>query len=319
MINEEENKIYVIGHKKPDLDSVGAAIGYADYLTQKNTFADESVIAVRAGDVNNETKFALEYFNVDTPELLTSAANKKLILLDHNERSQSVDDIEKAEVLGVLGHHKINFDYPHPIFFLTEPVGSTATIVGRKFLDDKDNLSLSKSTAGLLLSAILSDTVIFRSSTTTAKDVLTAEQLAKIADILSLEVFGYELKKMATIGSQNLVEVVFNDFKDFDMAGKKVGVAQMEMVDLADARSQIDLIKQELQKMLGASNYDLLVLMLTDIMKVGSEIVAAGETTRLEKAFGKNLVNNSCYLDGVMSRKKDLIPPLLECYKADLK
>jgi len=120
---------------------------------------------------------------------------------------------------------------------------------------------------------------------------------------------------MDTIGSQNLAEVVFNDFKDFDMGSKKVGVAQMEMIELTDAHGQLDLIKQELQKMRDAGHYDLVVLMLTDIMKIGSEIIAVGETGILEKAFGQTLVNNSFYLDGVMSRKKDLIPPLLEAYQ----
>jgi len=311
----DKDKIYVIGHKNPDTDSICSAIGYAEYLNQKKPFEGKVAVAARAGELNSETKFVLEYFKVPEPELISCAEGYKLILMDHNERRQIVDCFEKAEILGVVGHHRVSFDYAKPIFFHTEPVGSTATIVARKFIDE--SISLKPATCGILLSAILSDTVIFKSSTTTSKDIYTAEQLAKLSGIPNIEVFGFELKKRATVPVDDVHEVIYKDFKEYEFAGKKVAISQIETVSLPTMLKDLGKLKTALEKVYQDGRLDLVILMITDIMTVGSQIVAIGETAYLERAFNKKLDNNgSFYLPEVMSRKKDLTPPLLTAFSS---
>lgn len=177
-MKEKMEKIYVVGHLNPDTDSICSPIAYAEYLKKNG----KEAIAVRSDDINDETKFVLDYFKIEVPEFLSDATGKKIILVDHNERSQSPKNIEKAEILEVIDHHKINFTSDTPILFQTEPLGATATIVAKKYLSDKE-VKITKQIAGLLLSAILSDTVVFKSETTTKEDIEVAKKLAKIVGI----------------------------------------------------------------------------------------------------------------------------------------
>lgn len=307
---EKIKKIFIVGHKNPDTDSICSAIAYADYLKKKG----KKVMAVRAGEINPETKFVLDYFKVRVPEFLDNAEGKKIILVDHNEKEQSPNNIEKAEILEVIDHHKISFEYPSPILFQTEPVGSTSTILAKKYFNDK-KVKITKQIAGLLLSAILSDTVVFRSPTTTKEDIDIAKKLAKIAKIKNLEKFGIEIKKKkATLSGLDAKSIIYSDFKDYNLSGKKIGIGQVEVCDFKEVNERKEELVKELEEISKREKYNLLILMVTDILKGDSLLLVWGEIDYLEKAFGKKVENNSIYLKGVMSRKKEILPPLMKVF-----
>jgi manganese-dependent inorganic pyrophosphatase len=304
--------IYVIGHKSPDTDSVCSAVVYAEYLKiAKKMYA----VPAAAGELNAETKFVLNRFKTAPPEFLSVALGKKLVLVDHNEKGQSVDGIDSATVLEVIDHHKIVFACDSPIRFTAEPVGSTATIVAKIIMADKKNFKLTKKSAGLLLSAILSDTVFFKSATTTPDDINVAKKLGRIAGIKKLVDFGIEIKKQkASLKGLCADKIFYSDFKIFAAGGKKFGVGQIEVCGLeeADRRQQEILEAMKLAKQ--KENLNLAVLMVTDIIKEGSKLLAVGETAYVEKAFGKTLENDSVYIDKAMSRKKEILPPLMRAF-----
>jgi manganese-dependent inorganic pyrophosphatase len=306
----KQEKIYIVGHKNPDTDSICASIAYAFILRKKG----KNAISVRTGEINPETKFVLKYFKLDIPEILKDAKDKNLILLDHNEKDQALDNTDKAKILEVIDHHKISFSWPEPIYFLTEPIGSTSTIIAKKFFENK--IKIPRKIAGILLSAILSDTVVFSSPTTTKEDIQEAKKLAKISKIKNLEKFGIEIKKQkATLKGLSTKDIIFSDFKIFDFFGKKVGIGQVEVCDLKEVNERKEELIEKLKEICQKENYNLLLLIATDIIKEGSQILAAGKINYLEKAFGKKVTNNSLYLPGVMSRKKQVVPPLMKAFK----
>jgi manganese-dependent inorganic pyrophosphatase len=185
----EKEIFYVVGHKSPDTDTVCSAIAYSLLLKKQKINAVPAVF----GDLNAETKYALDLFKVKDLLKLKSIKNKKVILVDHNEPSQSPDGIEEAKVAEIIDHHKIGFSSSEPITFIAKPYGSTATIVAEKMINE--NFKITKQIAGLLLCAILSDTVVFKSTTTTKTDIKIAKDLAKIAEVENIKNFGIELKK----------------------------------------------------------------------------------------------------------------------------
>ncbi len=313
--------VYVIGHKNPDTDSIASAIVTA-YLLNKwkekgcgLVKIDDEVVPAKQGEPNPETAFALETFGVSVPETVTDAADKKVVLVDHSDLTQAPDNLDKAELLGIIDHHKIgDVTTPNPILFVNFPVGCTGTVL--KLLFDWTGVEIPKDMAGLMLSAILSDTVIFKSATTTELDKKVAEELAKIAGIEDITKFGVDLKaKLSAVDNLSAREIITRDYKDFNMSGKKVGVGQIELVDLNLIKDRIDEIYEEMKKMKEEGGYHSIFLMLTDIMKEGTELlVVTDDPSIVEKAFGVKLEGKSVWLDGVMSRKKQVVPPLEKAF-----
>ncbi len=302
--------IYVVGHKSPDTDTISSVIAYSQYLKKKGIKA----MAVHAGELNNETKYVLKYFQAPAPKLLASAKGKTVILVDHNEKSQSPDSIAEAKIIEVIDHHRITFDYPEPINFHSEPVGSTSTIIAKKYISSKTKIS--RQLAGLMLAGILSDTVVFRSPTTTKDDIILAKKLAKVAKIKNLEKFGIEIKKQkATLKGLSAAEIIRSDFKDFDFSGRKVEIGQIEVVDLKEAENRAAELIKKMEEIAASENYVLILLMATDIINQGSLILFAGDKTYLEKAFNRKIDNHSFYLKDVLSRKKQIVPPLTEVFR----
>jgi len=296
-------EIYVFGHKSPDTDTICSAIAYAKI---------KNLIPGRLGEINEETKFVLEKFGLEAPMLIENVEGKKVILLDHNEFQQSAEGIEKAEILEVIDHHKIKFSYNKPIKFLTEPLGSTATLIAKHFEKEieKAEVKERKKIKGLLLSAILSDTVVFKSATTTQEDKKIAEKLAKETGIDDIIKFGIEIKKSkGSIKGKSLESIIMADFKDYDFNGKKVGIGQVEIVDINEIYEIKDQISKILENLKDKS-YEMVVFMATDIIKEGSELFFAGDKVKIEKAFNVKIAGNSVYIPGLMSRKKQVVPNL---------
>ncbi len=303
--------VYVVGHKSPDTDSVCSAIAYAELKKKLGTEA----IPARQGELNPETKFVLGKFGFSEPELLTDGAGKKVILVDHSEIGQTLDNIDQAEILEIIDHHKIgDITTPNPIFYLNMPVGSTATVV--KKLYEENSVEIPKDIAGILLASILSDTVILKSATTTDADVKAAEELAKIAGVDDIQELGMEMfKQKSDLAGKAPRELLFRDFKDFNMSGNKVGIGQIEVVSLSLLDEFKEPLYEEMKKVKEEGGYHSIFLMLTDIIQEGTELLSVtDDASVVEKAFGKKLEEKSVWLPGVMSRKKQVVPFLEKAF-----
>ncbi|HLD55690.1 MAG TPA: manganese-dependent inorganic pyrophosphatase [Candidatus Nanoarchaeia archaeon] len=302
--------IYSIGHKNPDTDSVCGAIAIADL---ENQLGNETIPCMQ-GELNPETKFVLKKFNVSVPKILTDGEGKKLILVDHTEVTQTVNNIGKAEIVGIIDHHKLgDITTSTPLEVLIRPLGSTCTIIKQLYnLYDK---VIPKEIAGIMLCAILSDTVIFKSVTTTFEDKKVVDELAKIAGIKDIKKLGMEMFKVkSAIEGASIKDLVLRDYKDFDMNGHKVGIGQLELIDLSLVEKIKDDLYEEIKKMKGEGRHSVFLL-LTDIMKEGTEMLyVTDDSNIIKKAFNKKPEKKSVWLDGVMSRKKQVVPPLEKAF-----
>ncbi len=270
---------------------------------------------MRAGETNNETNFILNYFKTDIPELLENAAGKKVILVDHNEVGQAVDGIENAEILEIIDHHRLGgMKTAYPIRFNAQPVGSTSTIVASEFA--ANNVKMNSKTASLLLSGILSDTVMFKSPTTTDLDRETAKKLAKEAG-LDIQRFGSKvMRAKCDLKGKSVRQIVRGDLKEYEFSGNRVGIGALEIADFDDAKPMREEMIQEMERTRTENQWTAMILMITDIMRGDSELLLVGQKLDIpEKAFGKTLQDQAIYLDGVMSRKKQVVPPLEKAFK----
>ncbi|MFA6394128.1 MAG: manganese-dependent inorganic pyrophosphatase [Patescibacteria group bacterium] len=305
-------KIYVLGHKSPDLDSVAAAISYAHY---KNKTEETDVYLPRvAGGLNRETEYILGKFGFDAPEIMESAKGENVILVDHNELSQAADGMDEAKIAEVLDHHKIDFKYAEPMRFETYPWGSTCTIVANKMF--MSGLEISKNIAALQLAAILVDTVITKSPTTTDMDRDIIEKLSELSGISDWKRFGLEIFKIRSSAKElGAEEIIKYDFKDFNFKTGKFGVGQVETVDLNDFSGREDELLAKLKEIREAGGYHSVILFITDIMKEGSLfLVATSDREKVEAALGGKLQDDRVYLNGVISRKKQVAPKFMEVF-----
>lgn len=298
--------ILVFGHKNPDTDTICSTIAYAEL---KNKLGKD-VKAVRLGEVNEETKYALNYFKVEKPELVENVAEKEIILVDHNERTQTADGFEEAKVLELIDHHRIsNFNVDEPLYARVEPVGCTATIILKLFKEN--GLAPSKETAGLMLSAIISDTLLFKSPTCTQCDAKAGKELAEIAGV-DLKEYGLEMLKAGTaLGDKSEAELLNMDMKIFEIDGEKIGVAQVNTVNEAEVLERKEKLLAEIDNIIAKEGLKFFMLAITNILTNDSTALVSGNGNDvIEKAFGEKVDSNLVTLKGVVSRKKQIIPPL---------
>lgn len=303
--------MYVVGHKIPDSDSICGALAIA-YL--KNQIGEDA-IPTRLGDVTPETQYILDRFGFEAPELKLSYAGEEVYIVDHTEKTQAPDDIDQATVVGVVDHHKLgDLTTSTPLECWIRPVGCSNTIV--KMMYDFYQVEIPPAYAGIMMCAILSDTVIFKSPTCTTADIKCVEALAEIAGIEDYKAVGMEMFKVkSAVQGTPARDLVMRDFKDFDMHGNLVGIGQLEVIDL----SVFDEIKADLAadiiKLKEEGNRHSVMLLLTDIMKEGSLMLIASEDPSLiAGAYGVTVENDEVWLDGVLSRKKQVVPPLQDAF-----
>ena len=298
--------ILVFGHKNPDTDTICSAIAYAELKGKLG----KDVKAIRLGEVNEETKFVLDYFKVEKPELIESVSGKEIMLVDHNERTQTADGFEEAKVLELVDHHRIsNFNVDEPLYVRMEPVGCTATIILKLFKEN--NLLPSPTTAGLMLSAIVSDTLLFKSPTCTECDVKAGKELAEIAGV-NVEEYGLEMLKAGTaLGGKSEAELINMDMKIFEVDGSKIGVAQVNTVNEAELLERKEKLLEEINNIINKEGLKFFIFAITNILSNDSTGIVAGDGNAIiEKAFNEKIDNNLIALKGVVSRKKQIIPPL---------
>ena len=301
-----EKEILIFGHKNPDTDTIGSSL-VKERLNKK--MGNSNCKAVRLGNINKETKYMLDYLKLEAPELIGGVEeNQEVILVDHNEFNQSADGIGKAKILEVVDHHRIaNFETSEPLTYTARPYGCTSTIL---FEDYKaNNIEISKEEAILMASCIMSDTLILKSPTTTEHDRKALEELEKIAGI-DIKAYGLEMLKAGTdLDDFSAEELVNLDAKSLDKNGTKFVIAQVNTVSIEDALKRQEELEEAMNNEIEKNNLDLFVLAITDILNSNSEIIALGKKVEsVEKAFEKKLENNKVFLEGVVSRKKQILP-----------
>lgn len=307
-------KELVFGHKNPDTDAIVAAKAYS-YL-QNKLGADTEAVAL--GEPNEETQFVLDYFNEPAPRVIKTASNEvdAVMLIDHNEAQQSVDDIKDVQVTHVVDHHRIaNFETSAPLYYHAEPLGCSSTIILKEF--KQHGVEVPANIAGMMLSAIISDTLLLKSPTTTDEDVTAVKELAKIAGV-DYEKYGLDMLKAGTnLASKSDETLISQDAKSFDMNGTQVRVDQINTVDLNEVFDREDGLRAAIEKQNKENGYDLFLLMVTNILNSDTRLLVVGEPQSVvEQAFGKKLEDNKMDLPGVVSRKKQIVPPLEAAFNA---
>ncbi|BAQ08989.1 inorganic diphosphatase [Bacillus sp. OxB-1] len=306
-------KVLVFGHKNPDTDSISSAISYA-YLKQQLGMDAE---AVRLGSVTSETAYALEYFGFEEPRLIEKAKPyaDQVILVDHNEKQQSVDDLDLVQILEVVDHHRIaNFQTNDPLYYRAEPVGCTATILNKLYKEN--GVEIPKNIAGLMLSALISDSLLFKSPTFTEEDRAAVEELAAIAEVDAEEYGLAMLKAGADLTDKSLEDLVTLDAKEFTLGDIKLEIAQVNAIDINDVMDRQAELEQLLEGIIAEKGLNLFLFVVTDILNNDSAVLALGDAAvRAAAAFNVELVNNKATLQGVVSRKKQIVPVLTEALK----
>lgn len=302
-------KTYVFGHKNPDSDSITSSIVMANL---ENELGNSEAKAYRLGSINKETEFILNYLDMDAPELLESIEDDaNVILVDHNSPAESIDNLENANILKVVDHHKLALETSYPLFLRFEPVGCTETILCKLY--EENGVEITKEIATLMLSAIISDTLLLKSPTTTEDDKKAVEKLAKIAEV-DAEEYGLEMLKAGTdLSSFSIDEILSLDAKQIDFKDVKSIVNQVNTADICDVMAMKDDLEEGMNKIIDEEDLDLFMLLITDIVNSNSQVIALGsEVSLVEKAYGVILKNNTVLLEGVVSRKKQVVPIMTE-------
>lgn len=303
-------RILVFGHKNPDTDTICSSLVKSILEKKKN---NREVIAARLGNINKETQFVLDYLKIDAPVLIEKVEkDQQVILVDHNEFVQSAEGIEDAKVTEVIDHHRIyGFQTTEPLYYTAKPYGCTCTILYNMFKEE--NIEIEKLEATLMASAIISDTLLLKSPTTTKKDVEALEALAKIANI-DINTYGLDMLKAGTdLSSFSINEILNLDAKKVDIKGKNVIVNQVNTASIPDVMEMKEKLEAGMNEIIKKENLDLFLLLITDIVNSNSQAIVLGkEAALIEKSYNVKLENNTALLKGIVSRKKQVIPVLTE-------
>lgn len=302
-------KTYVFGHKSPDSDSITSSIVMANL---ENKLGNADAKAYRLGNINKETEFILNYLDIDAPELLENVEDgSDVILVDHNSPAESIDNLDNVNILKVVDHHKLALETSYPLFLRFEPVGCSETILCKLY--EENGVEITKEIATLMLSAIISDTLLLKSPTTTEDDRIAVEKLAKIADIDYKE-YGLEMLKAGTdLSSFSIDEILSLDAKQIDFKDVKSIVNQVNTASISDVLEMKEELEAGINKIIEEENLDLFMLLITDIVNSNSQVIALGKDASLvEKAYGVTLEDNTVLLEGVVSRKKQVVPIMTE-------
>ncbi|MCR8968847.1 manganese-dependent inorganic pyrophosphatase [Facklamia sp. 7083-14-GEN3] len=305
-------KYLVFGHKKPDTDTIASAIAFAYFLKQEGHQAE----AVALGEISSEPAFALDKFGIQPPRVIKTAANEvsQVALVDHNEPQQSVDDIDQVQIDYVIDHHRISgFNTPQPLYYRAEPLGSTASILYKMF--QEYGYEIPADIAGLMLSAIISDTLLFKSPTTTEKDKEIAEKLAEIAKV-DIQTYGLAfLKAGADLSKQSDEEIVDGDAKNFVMNDQNIRIGQTNIIGFEEILSRKENLLKVMEDKRKEMDLKLYVLVITDVLESDSIGLVVGEDVSVvEAAFNAKVEDQQFALPGVVSRKKQVVPPLTAAF-----
>ena len=290
-------KTYIFGHKNPDTDSITSSLVMAN-LEKK--LGNEDAVACRLGNINKETEYVLNYLGIEAPELIEGVEDgANVILVDHNNPKESVENLDNVNVLKVVDHHAVVLTTGYPLFYRAEPVGCTETVLYKLYREN--NVEVDKTIATLMLSAIISDTLLLKSPTTTAEDIKAVEELAGIAGI-DPQSYGLEMLKAGTdLSSFSIEEILSLDAKEIDIKGVKVLINQVNTASIPDVMIKKAELEEGINKVIAEKGLDLFVLLITDIVNSNSQTISIGARADLvEKSYGVTLVDNTALLEGVV-------------------
>ena len=299
---------YIFGHKSPDTDTIASSIALADYL--KKAGNQNEIIPCRLGELNKETKYVLKAFVADTPLLLTNLSETdEVILVDHNDPSQTLDP-ENSNVVGLIDHHALTgLITSNPIKIISNPIGCTSTIIYELFKEN--NISISNQTAGLMLSAIISDTILLKSKTTTNEDIDAFNYLTEFTGINSTK-YGLEMLIAGTnVSDYSEYDIITVDSKAYTVNGYPIQIANVNSANVSEITERKTKLLEEIDKYIKDNNKELFVLTIVDIINMDSTIFVKGNLSNVvETAFNVTLKDNEAFLKGITSRKKEVYPPI---------
>ncbi len=302
-------KKYIFGHKNPDTDTIVSSILYAEFLTSLG----EDVEAVSLGEMNQETKFVMEKFGVSPLRVVESLPEGScVVLMDHNERKQCIDNIDELEVVTVIDHHRFDFSTAGPLNIRAEPLGSTCSILYKMFLEQ--GYEITKDGARLLITGIISDTLFFRSPTTTSEDRAIVDELNKMACVEDLEAYSMEMfNAKSDLGDICVKKMIKMDYKEFLFGGKKYGVGVIETTNPDYVFGRKDEIVKALAEIKEADNLVGVMVSVIDIINEENKTIVTDshEAEILMAVFrGEEIEHNVYSLGNIVSRKKQMVPHL---------
>jgi len=303
--------LIIIGHRNPDTDAIASALVYASLKRKLGIKAE----AKRIGALNNETKFVLSFLNQEPPELIRDISGKEVILVDHGDISQAIDGLKIEQIVEVIDHHYIGLKTEKRIYYRAEPLGCTCTILAKLF-KEKD-VGISKDEAGLMLSAIISDTLLFHSPTTTKQDKEIAKNLSLISGIDMQELADKMFDAKSDLSGFSVDDVVSIDAKEFEFNGIKFGISVFETIRPEKVRAFGPDIFKSLEGLKREKGQKFSFFLIVDILKQCSflYLLQSGEEEIAQSAFSGEIKDNIMFLPGVVSRKKQVFPLLLEVMK----
>ncbi len=301
-------KTFIFGHKNPDTDTITSSL-VMENLEKK---LGHDVEACRLGNINKETEYVLNHLGIEAPKYIDSLEDgSNVILVDHNSPDESISNLDKMNILRVVDHHKLVLQTSYPLYYRAEPVGCTETILYKMYKEN--GVEVDKKIAGLMLSAIISDTLLLKSPTTTEEDKKAVMELAKISG-LDPEVYGLDMLKAGTdLSSFTIDEILKIDAKKINFKEVKSIVNQVNTASIPEVMKMKKDLEAGMQKVIEQEGLDLFMLVITDIVNSNSQVIALGKNASLvEKAYGVKLEDNTALLKGVVSRKKQIVPIMTE-------
>ena len=302
-------KTFIFGHKNPDTDSITSSLVMANF---ERKMGNSEAVACRLGNINKETEYVLNYLGIEAPELIENVEDgANVILVDHNSPKESIDNLENVNILKVVDHHKIALETSYPLYYRAEPVGCTETVMYKLYKEN--GVEVDKTIATLMVSAIISDTLLLKSPTTTEEDKKAVKELAEIAGI-NPEEYGLEMLKAGTdLSSFSIDEILHLDAKKIDFKAVKALVNQVNTASIPEVMKMKADLEARMNEIIVEENLDLFMLLITDIVNSNSQVIALGKDASLvEKAYGVKLEDNTALLKGVVSRKKQVVPIMTE-------
>lgn len=302
-------KTYIFGHKNPDTDTITSSLVMANF---ERKLGNADAVACRLGNINKETEYVLNYLGIEAPELIEGVEDgANVILVDHNSPKESIDNLENVNILKVVDHHKISLETSYPLFYRAEPVGCTETVMYKLYKEN--NVEVDKTIATLMVSAIISDTLLLKSPTTTDEDRKAVKELAEIAGI-DPEVYGLDMLKAGTdLSSFTIDEILHLDAKKIDFKEVKSIVNQVNTASIPEVMKMKADLEARMNEIIAEEGLDLFMLLITDIVNSNSQVIALGKDASLvEKAYNVKLEDNTALLEGVVSRKKQVVPVMTE-------
>ena len=303
------SEILIFGHKNPDTDSIVSSLVMADF---EKKLGNENVVPCRLGNINKETEYVLDYLKIEPPVLIEDLDDgAEVIIVDTANSNELIPNLSNVKIKRIVDHHQVLLNTSYPLFYRSEPVGCTETIMYKLYKEN--NLEIDKKIATLMLSAIISDTLLFKSPTCTDDDINAAKELAKIANI-NYEEYGLDMLKAGTDLSSFSIEEILNlDAKAINLKDKKAVIAQVNTASIPDVMKMKNDLEEGINKIIEQNNLDLFMFLITDIINSNSQVIALGNSAHIvEKAYNVNLVDNTVLLEGVVSRKKQVVPIMTE-------